>query len=272
MKHSRRLISLFLLLSITAGSTAALAAEDVCVTTNDLQEPEQSSTIINPSPKITLIDYMYSESESEGIQLWTNFHRTKAADSVIYRRPTTGEFAVMYRSVNHGEFEDNLPPSYLWAQMSYDGDDPKDDVILVPDDKTKNGNFYEYKLATMFRENESQEPTTIACSKPVSVYYLRSMYSSYIRLRNSASGKTMKISWDKDRNKKADGYQLYYIHKTKNNRWSKPITRKVKGNKTTKITLKNRTPGKDYRIQICSYKKYNGKTYYGNYSNYVFRY
>ena len=277
MKYAKRLVSLFLLLSITAGSTAALAAEDVQITASDSQAPEESLTIVNPSTQITWIDYMYGDSESEGVQLWTNFHRTKEADSVLYRRPATGEFAAMYRSVNHSKFTDNPQDIYLWAQFSYDGDDddnadPKDNVILVQDDEMKNGNYYKYKLATMFRESEDQEPITIACSKPVSVYYLKSMYSSRIRLRNSANGKTIKLSWNKERNTKADGYQLYYVHKTKSNRWSKPITRKVKGNKTTHITLKNRTPGKDYRFQICSYKKYRGKTYYGNYSNYIFRY
>ena len=279
MKHVNHIISLLLLLSITAGSTLALAAEDVQITASDFQAPEESLTIVNPSPQITWIDSMYGESQSEGIQLWTNFHRTaKDINSgSFYYRPSVGEFPVMYRSVNYGKFNDIYEQTTtVWASFyAEDSDishDPKDDVILVQDDKMKNGNYYEYKLATMFRESEDQEPITIACSKPVSVYYLKSMYSSRIRLRNSANGKTIKLSWDEARNTKADGYQLYYVHKTKSNRWSKPITRKVKGNKTTHITLKNRTPGKDYRFQIRSYKKYQGKTYYGNYSDYIFRY
>ena len=102
----------------------------------------------------------------------------------------------------------------------------------------------------------------------MATYYLSSVNN--ITIKNSSSGKTMKISWP--RNTKADGYRIRYQYQTRDGKFGKLIRKKIKGNKTTSLTLKNRTPGKQYLVDIRSCRTYKGKTYFSKWSNKVQRY
>lgn len=76
----------------------------------------------------------------------------------------------------------------------------------------------------------------------------------------SAEGQ-LKVRWGTKKN--IDGYQVRYSSKS-SMKGSK--TKKVKGAKTKLVTLKKLAKGKKYYVQVRSYKKVSGKTYYGAWS------
>ena len=77
-------------------------------------------------------------------------------------------------------------------------------------------------------------------------------------------GKKMVVKWKKVSN--ASGYVLEYSTNKKFKK-SKTDTVKIKKGTTTSKTIKKLKKGKTYYVRIKAYTKYNGKTYYGKYSN-----
>ena len=260
MKYAKRIVSLFLLLAVTASSVLAFDTP----ATQSISVNDSTATIQNPNPQITL---KYPDSrEDSGIYIYTNFQKSSNAN----------EMPLLYRSINGGKFKP-LPDNsrkvfylyYDWTAHTTDG------PLYVEDLSCKNGNFYRYKLATMVADPSTGKNSAVAYSNVKSRYYLEPMCSIDLFIKNSANKKSMTISWKKQCNPKADGYQLRYYYYTRyatHPKVSKQITRTVKGAKTSKYTLKHRSPNKQYWVQIRSYKKYKGTTYYSNWSDYEGRY
>ena len=136
----------------------------------------------------------------------------------------------------------------------------------IDDHTAKNGTYYTYQLVGATYDKETDIYAPYLYSNKLSLYYLRSSFESII-IKNSSSGKTMTISWE--RNSKADGYQIQYATKED---LSNRITRKVTKNNQTSLKLSNRTPGKQYWVRVRSYKKYKGKTWYSAWSGVYPRY
>lgn len=253
MKYAKRIVSLLLLLSITAGSTAALAAEDVQVTANDTAV-EDTVAVQNTNPKIKIMDYPY-QTEYPGIFIRTNFRRSS----------NPNEAPVLYRSVNGGEFKAYPFGATKNVSWGYQTTDP-DSVLEYTDGSCKNGKFYQYKFATTLTDPSTGETSAVAWSKVKSHYYLDNMSCWQLTDKRSFKKKTITISWKEQRNPKADGYQIRYNHETRSNKYSKEITHKIKNNRTTKYVLKNCISKRRYFVMLRSYKKYKGTTYYGNWS------
>ena len=254
MKYAKRLVSLFLLLSITAGSTIALAAENVQITASDVAA-EDTAAVQNTNLKIKLT--YPSIDESSGILIQTNF-----------QKPTnSAETPVLYRSTNNGKFK-SLPSGsrqvfYSYFNLSTHSDDGP---LKIEDDTCKNGRFYRYKLTTVITNPSTGKSSVVAYSKVKSRYYLYSMTYGLLDYKRSVKKKTITLSWKNQYNSKADGYQLRYYHELKNGQHSKVVTRTIKNKHTTKYVLKNCISNQRYFAQLRSYKKYKGTTYYSNWS------
>lgn len=252
MKYTKRIVSLFLLLAVTVGSAAAL------------------TTVKNPNPKILSIKVPYSDGvEENDIIVHTNF-TTNLSESA-----TPNEVPQMYRSANNGKFR-AIPRTAHDIIYSWDEDKEHDrKTFMFYDLSCKNGTYYRYKFATTTVDPSTGKQTPVAYSNVKAHYYLKRMSSTYLSIKNSANKKSMTISWKKQCNPKADGYQLRYYYYTRyatHPKVSKYFTRTVKGAKTSKYTLKHRSPNKQYLVQIRSYKKYKGTTYYSNWSDHARRY
>ncbi len=249
MKCTKRIVSLFLLLAAIVGSAAAL------------------TTIQNSSPKITAV---LNGDWGEGrLVMQTNF-ATNLSDTAM-----PADYVRMYRSTNNGKFQVMSHTSHN-VIYSWDEDKEHDRKTFMFDDLScKNGTYYRYKFATTTVDPSTGKQTPVAYSNVKAHYYLEPMCSNHLSIKNSANKKSMTISWKKQCNPKADGYQLRYYYYTRyatHPKVSKQITRTVKGAKTSKYTLKHRSPNKQYWVQIRSYKKYKGTTYYSNWSDYEGRY
>lgn len=254
MKHVNRVISLLLLLSITAGSTVALAAENVQVTENDTAA-EDTVAVQNTNLKIKLTypaPYEYS-----GILIRTNFQKpaSSAETPLLYRSTNNGAFKALPMSLKRVYYDYYNPSTY-----SHDG------PLEIEDYTCKNGTFYRYKLATVITDSSTGKDTIVAYSKEKSRYYLSRMTYGLLDYKRSIKKKTITLSWKKQYNSKADGYQLRYHHELKNGKYSKVVTRTIKNKHTTKYVLKNCVSNQRYFAELRSYKKYKGTTYYGNWS------
>lgn len=255
MKYTKRIVSLFLLLAVTASSVFAFDASAA----QSISANDSTATVQNPNPKIIAIK-LEPNVGGNSVSVKTNF--TIALDS-------SNESPLMYRSVNGKKFK---AVSKSTDHLFYSWDEQKTEntkTLVFYDSLCKNGYYYRYKLATMVRNSSVENWSRVAFSNIKSFYFLDPMNRWDMRVKNSKDNTAMTVSWK--RNSKADGYMLYYAYIQKNGK-AKWFTRKIKGNKTTKFTLKNRTPNKQYYIQMRSYKKYNGKTYYSDYSDTMERY
>lgn len=251
MKHTKRLVALLLLLSMSAGSAFALQTSQLqTISVSDAAESEEDEYegdeetpgIVNDDPHITSIKNRAEDGVSIRADIWPNYSGLD-------------ESAAVYRSTNGSKFKK------LNSKRVHFGNG-RPGPFFVHDRTVKNGTFYRYKLETIFRDKDTGEWKHIAYSNVASIYHISPIQNRTIK--RSSSGKTMTISWD--RNCKVDGYHVRYQYRTRNGDWSDYITRKVKGNKNTSLTLKHRTPGKEYLVTIRGYKKYKGKTYYGGYN------
>ncbi len=263
MKYAKRLVSLFLLLAVTAGSVFAFDTPAIqSISVND-----STATVQNPNPKITSVK-LDPDVGGNTLAVRTNFQMPFDENSespLMYR----DESPLVYRSVNNKTFKvvSTSTNQHFYAWEPY----PKQNTqkFVFYDNSCKNGVYYRYKFSTMLRNSSTGKWSPIARSNIKSFYFLDPMNRWDMRVKNSKDNTAMTVSWK--RNSKADGYMLYYAYIQKNGK-AKWFTRKIKGNKTTKFTLKNRTPNKQYYIQMRSYKKYNGKTYYSDYSDTMERY
>ena len=256
MKYAKRIVSLLLLLSITAGSTAALATENVQITASDVAA-EDTVAVQNTNPTIKIINYPY-QAEYPGVVIRTNFQKPS----------NPNEAPVLYRSVNGGEFK-AFPFGVDYVYYRYNNTDSNSGKSLLEyqDGSCKNRKFYQYKLATTLTDPSTGETSAVAWSKVKSRYYLDYMSCWHLTYKRSFKKKTITISWKKQYNPKADGYQIRYNHELNSGKESKKITRTIKNKHTTKYVLKNCISSRRYFFEIRSYKKYKGTTYYGNWSD-----
>ena len=256
MKYAKRIVSLFLLLAVTAGSVFAFdtpATQSISVV--DPQASTKKTTVQNSKPKITLT--YPSNPEDAGICIKTNFQKPS----------NSAETPVLYRSTNNGKFKP-LPSGS--RQIFYDYfnlSTYSDDGPLKIEDKTcKNGRFYQYKLATVITNPSTGKSSVVAYSKVKSHYYLDPMTYWLVTAKRSAKKKTITVYWKKQYNSKADGYQIRYNHELAGGKDSKKITRTIKNKHTTKYVLKNCISNRCYYVELRSYKKYKGTTYYTDWS------
>lgn len=265
MKHSRRLISLLLLLAVTAGSVSALEAPD----TQNVAVSDAAVTVQNPNPKILSIEVPYTDGvEENDIIVHTNFTISLSESA------TSNEVPQIYRAVNKGNFKAIPYSSSKNRFYSWDIDKEHNRKTLqFMDLSCKNGSYYRYKLATATVDPSTDKQTPIAYSNVKSHYYLKRMTLTYLHISNLSQTR-MKVSWKKQCNSKADGYQLRYYHYNRHGHStvSEEMTRTVKGGNTSSYTFKNRSPNQQYLVQIRSYKKYKGKTYYSHWSDHARRY
>ncbi len=257
MKYAKHIVSLFLLLSVTVGSVFAFNAPATqTVSVVDPQASTKKTTVQNAKPKITLT--YPSNLEAAGISIKTNFQKPS----------NSAETPVLYRSTNNGKFK-SLPSGsrqvfYSYFNLSTHSDDGP---LKIEDDTCKNGRFYQYKLATVITNPSTGKSSVVAYSKVKSRYYLDPTTCWLLTAKRSAKKKTITVYWKKQYNSKADGYQIRYNHELAGGKDSKKITRTIKNKHTTKYVLKNCISNRRYFVQIRSYKKYKGTTYYTNWSD-----
>ena len=176
---------------------------------------------------------------------WTNYAN-------IYRK-TSGEskWSLVAEKIpnNGGEFSDTMS----WV-----------------DTDVANGQKYTYSYRSYRPAKFTPYDEELSDYSPsVSYYYLSN--PKPVTVKNSSAGKTMYLSWD--RNSKASGYEIQYATGlTSSNTLKNAKARTISGNKTTSLTLKNRTPGRQYWVQARSYKIVNGTKYYSAWSDFTVRY
>lgn len=123
-------------------------------------------------------------------------------------------------------------------------------------DKTslKNGTKYTYKVVAATKD------TLSASSKSVVIYRLDQAKLSSVK---SPAAKKMTVKWRK--NSKASGYQVRYSRSSDFSTGNKTV--KISGSGKVSKTIKNLKRGKKYYVQVRSYKKAGGKTYYSEWSS-----
>lgn len=256
MKYAKRIVSLFLLLAVTAGSVFAFdASATQSISVVDPQASAQKTTVQNSKPKITLT---YSANPEEpGFYIQTNFHEPS----------NPNEVPILYRATNGGKFKAYPSSSEVFYSYPKILSNLKNPRLAIEDDSCKNGQFYQYKLATAITNPSTGKSSPVVYSKVKSHYYLSPMTCWQLTGKRSFKKKTITISWKKQYNPKADGYQIRYNHELNSGKESKKITRTIKNKHTTKYVLKNCISSRRYFFEIRSYKKYKGTTYYGNWSD-----
>lgn len=254
----KRFIALTMTGAIMAGSMTALAADvknAQAVTVYDEDDDEDDehhddAWRIEHYPQTSKPPVIKKvANDPNGIRIYTDIlDPDEWAPSIIYYN--------IYCSTNGGKYKLLEKSTGSWVD--------KDEYVSLYHYKfsnretpVKNGNFYQYKVAVTWNGEEVQ------VSKPTEkIYYLN--FIDVPELQSLNSGKTLKISWK--RNSKADGYKIRYTTSSfKNSSSIKRVT--VKGKRNTTFTLKNCTPDTQYKVQVRSYKKINGKTYYSAWSN-----
>lgn len=255
MKYAKHLASLFLLLAVTAGSVFAFdASATQSVSVVDPQASAKKTTVQNSKPKIALT---YSDNPEEpGFYIQTNFHEPS----------NPNEVPILYRATNGGKFKAYLSSSkvfYSYPKILSNLDNPR---LSIEDYSCKNGQFYQYKLATAIKNPATGKSSPVVYSKVKSHYYLTPMIYAHVSYKRSIKKKTITVYWKKQYNCKADGYQIRYNHELTGGKDSKKITRTIKDKHTTKYVLKNCISNRRYFVELRSYKKYKGTTYYGNWS------
>ena len=141
------------------------------------------------------------------------------------------------------------------------------DCSIYNDTNVRNGSLYTYSVKSRIGIGASWSKR----SPSISYYFLNR--PNKLALTNTNSGKTVKLSWS--RNSKVSGYEVRYSLDTdpNHNPYSKNLkARSIVGNKNTSLTLKNRTPGKQYYFQVRGYKTVNNKKYYSAWSDTILRY
>lgn len=164
--------------------------------------------------------------------------------------------------------------------------------------KIGNGEYEELPVNdfnwTYFEENPTNgtEYTFYAKANTLGYWITGNEYKYYFlsepsapQVTNSADGKSMTISWDK--NSEASGYEVQYgfryteeedkptpFYSSLNYKkvLESPMKRTVKSNAKTSITLTKRTAGKQYWVQVRSYKTVDGVKYYSSWSDATARY
>lgn len=96
----------------------------------------------------------------------------------------------------------------------------------------------------------SDKTTTTKVKKPGKVK---------VKSAKNIKNKKIKLTW-----KKIKGVKGYRIRYSNNKKFKKAKTINIKKNKTSTVIKKLKK--KKYYIQVCAYKKVNGKTYYGKWS------
>lgn len=119
--------------------------------------------------------------------------------------------------------------------------------------KKKSKNIGKYKVSVKFKGKIYSGNKTL--------YY--TILPANVTLKSVSSNSNGELTAKWGRNKGIDGYQIRYSRKS-NFKGSK--TKTVKGAKTKQYTIRKLAKGKKYYVQVRSYKKVSGKTYYGAWS------
>lgn len=205
--------------------------------------------------------------------LWTGYtwigsggHVTNATIYAPY-----GSYAVKYAKKNNIRYSINDYPlsegkiSGLKASYSYTGKAVKPSVTLKLDGKTlKKGTDY----TVSYKNNKKIGKATITIKgkgdysgKVTRTFKIVPKKETVSKL-TSPKARTIKVVWKKDT--QVTGYQIQYAKNSKFTSGMKIVTIKKKTTVSKNITklVKN----KKYYVRVRSYKKVNGKTYYGKWS------
>lgn len=163
-------------------------------------------------------------------------------------------------NVNKGEISGG---KYVGDLIGYDGhityvidnevpDTTPDDKPGTSEDETTSNKPKDDtpKNDTKVDNNKNNTPTPTKVSKPKKMK---------IKSAKNLKGKKIKVTWKKVKN--IQGYRVRYS----TNKKFKKATVKTVSKKKTSLTIK-KLKKKTYYIQICAYKKVNGKTYAGSWS------
>lgn len=120
----------------------------------------------------------------------------------------------------------------------------------------KSGGLYEFMFAA-YKKNSNDEWERGAYSKTSYRYYFKEKIKSV-----KPGKKSVTVNWARD--KKGNGYELFYSTKADMSNRKKIV---IKNKKTTKYTIKKLKSGKKYYIRVRSIKKKGKRSYTGEFSS-----
>jgi hypothetical protein len=205
--------------------------------------------------------------------LWTGYrwigsneHVTNATIYAPY-----GSYAIKYAKKNKISYSITDYPvskakiSGLKTSYSYTGKAVKPSITLKLSGKTlKKGTDY----TVSYKNNKQIGKATITIKgkgiysgKVTKTFKIVPKKETISKLTSSKS-RTIKVKWKKDT--KATGYQIQYAQNSKFTSGKQIIT--IKKKTTVSKTITKLVKNKEYYVRVRSYKKINGKTYYGKWS------
>lgn len=211
------------------------------------------TTKLDIIPSTTVLPISQALFSTEGISFHFNFYDIGDGDAEDY--PEGFFDAIVYRKASGNS---------KWVQTPFNIRSENSLVNTTYQDiDVKNGQKYTYSVKTALNGKWSKR------SKSTSYYFL--FRPQELTLKNNLSDKAITLSWS--RNSKVSGYEVRYLTKPfayyNENQAKKRL---ISGSKNTSLTLKNRTPGKQYYFQVRGYKTVNNKKYYSAWSDTILRY